>query len=55
MGVRLVVWKGVLWVCFVKGVFLGYLDEFFLGRVIWCEIGASDGFFLVIFEWTPAG
>ena len=44
MGGRLGVWKGVLWVFFVKGVLPGYLDGFFSGRVNGCELTASDSF-----------
>ena len=41
---KLGVWKGVLWICFVKGLLLGYLDGIFLGQVNGCEMRASDGF-----------
>ena len=54
-GGRLSVWKGVMWVGFCKGVFLGYFDDIFLGQVNWCELGSSYGVSLGNFEWTPAG
>ena len=40
---------------FLKGLFLGYFDEFLLWQTNGCEIGSSDEFYQGNFEWTPAG
>ena len=40
---------------FFKGAFLGYFGRIFMVPVNRCDLGSSDGFYLVRFEWTPAG
>ena len=55
MGGMFGVQKGVIWVCFVKSMYLGYCDGIFLGRMNWCELRSGVGVLLRIFELTLAG
>ena len=51
----LVVWKGIMWVCFCSSCASGVFGGILLGQVNGYKIGASYGFFVVNFEWTLDG